>query len=158
VWRALIETAPESLETFVPRKGQAVIWAANLLHGGGLQTDKRLTRWSQVTHYYFEDCIYYTPAYSDEDLGKFYTRAVTDIRTGELRSAATDAKHTNSKRRRPLLSRLASGWRKQQSRPLPADFDPDSYYALNPDVALAGIEAADHYLSNGKAEGRRYKL
>jgi ectoine hydroxylase-related dioxygenase (phytanoyl-CoA dioxygenase family) len=43
------------------KKGQALLWAANLLHGGSPQRDKRRTRLSQVTHYFFEGCQYYTP-------------------------------------------------------------------------------------------------
>ena len=43
------------------RKGQAFIWAANLLHGGSRQHDRNRTRMSQVTHYFFEGCRYYTP-------------------------------------------------------------------------------------------------
>jgi ectoine hydroxylase-related dioxygenase (phytanoyl-CoA dioxygenase family) len=43
------------------RKGQAIIWAANLIHGGAPQTDPDRTRLSQVTHYYFEGCRYFTP-------------------------------------------------------------------------------------------------
>lgn len=46
------------------KKGQALLWSANLLHGGALQVDKSRTRFSQVTHYYFEGCQYYTPWYS----------------------------------------------------------------------------------------------
>jgi len=43
------------------KKGQALIWAANLIHGGSPQLDKSRTRHSQVTHYYFEGCQYYQP-------------------------------------------------------------------------------------------------
>jgi ectoine hydroxylase-related dioxygenase (phytanoyl-CoA dioxygenase family) len=43
------------------KKGQAFIWAANLLHGGSPQLDRSRTRASQVTHYFFEGCRYYTP-------------------------------------------------------------------------------------------------
>lgn len=43
------------------RKGQALIWASNLLHGGAPQRDKSRTRHSQVTHYYFEGCRHYRP-------------------------------------------------------------------------------------------------
>jgi hypothetical protein len=43
------------------KKGQALIWASNLLHGGGAHIDKSRTRHSQVTHYYFEGCQYYMP-------------------------------------------------------------------------------------------------
>jgi hypothetical protein len=49
------------------RKGQALIWSANLLHGGAPQKDKSRTRMSQVTHYYFEGCKYWTPLLSDEE-------------------------------------------------------------------------------------------
>ena len=47
------------------RRGQALIWAANLLHGGATQRDAQRTRLSQVTHYFFEDCKYYTPMSSE---------------------------------------------------------------------------------------------
>jgi ectoine hydroxylase-related dioxygenase (phytanoyl-CoA dioxygenase family) len=46
------------------KKGQALLWAANLLHGGSQQRDKGRTRLSQVTHYFFENCQYYTPRLS----------------------------------------------------------------------------------------------
>jgi hypothetical protein len=71
-----------SEEIFLARKGQALIWTANLLHGGSARTDPALTRWSQVTHYYFEDCAYYTPALSDEPLGRLALRNITDASTG----------------------------------------------------------------------------
>lgn len=43
------------------KKGEAIIWHANLLHGGSPFKDTSRTRHSQVTHYYFEGCKYYTP-------------------------------------------------------------------------------------------------
>jgi ectoine hydroxylase-related dioxygenase (phytanoyl-CoA dioxygenase family) len=43
------------------KKGQAFLWAANLVHGGSPQIDRSRTRASQVTHYFFEGCRYYTP-------------------------------------------------------------------------------------------------
>jgi ectoine hydroxylase-related dioxygenase (phytanoyl-CoA dioxygenase family) len=48
------------------RRGQALVWASNLLHGGAPQRDKSRTRQSQVTHYFFEGCRYYTPMFSTE--------------------------------------------------------------------------------------------
>jgi hypothetical protein len=81
-WRALCEAQGAQPEVFLARKGQALIWCANLLHGGSPQTDPRLTRWSQVTHYYFEDCIYYTPAFSDELLGRLQLREIISISDG----------------------------------------------------------------------------
>jgi ectoine hydroxylase-related dioxygenase (phytanoyl-CoA dioxygenase family) len=48
------------------KKGQALIWAANLLHGGAEQRDMSRSRYSQVTHVYFEGCRYYTPLMSSD--------------------------------------------------------------------------------------------
>jgi len=45
-------------------RGQIIIWAANVLHGGSSQIDKTLTRKSQVTHYYFAGCRYWRPGLS----------------------------------------------------------------------------------------------
>lgn len=42
-------------------KGHALIWSSNLLHGGAPQKDPHRSRHSQVTHYFFEGCRYYTP-------------------------------------------------------------------------------------------------
>ncbi|KQM18293.1 phytanoyl-CoA dioxygenase family protein [Novosphingobium sp. Leaf2] len=81
-WRALREAYGATEEQFLARKGQALIWAANLLHGGTRQIDATLTRWSQVTHYYFDDCIYYTPAFSDEALGRLDLRNLRSISDG----------------------------------------------------------------------------
>jgi ectoine hydroxylase-related dioxygenase (phytanoyl-CoA dioxygenase family) len=84
-WSALCQAENAQPETFLARKGQALIWCANLLHGGSQQIDPRLTRWSQVTHYYFEDCIYYTPAFSDEAIGALDLRHITAISDGQRR-------------------------------------------------------------------------
>ena len=78
-WQALCETHDKKQEPFLARKGQALIWTANLLHGGSRQTDPTLTRWSQVTHYFFDDCIYYTPAFSDEALGQLALRNLVSV-------------------------------------------------------------------------------
>jgi hypothetical protein len=49
------------------KKGQAIVWAANLIHGGAPQSDRSRTRHSQVTHYFFEGCTYYTPMRTEGD-------------------------------------------------------------------------------------------
>jgi ectoine hydroxylase-related dioxygenase (phytanoyl-CoA dioxygenase family) len=43
------------------RKGHCFFWAANLLHGGSPRHDRRRTRHSQVTHYFFDECRYHRP-------------------------------------------------------------------------------------------------
>ncbi|MRS61543.1 phytanoyl-CoA dioxygenase [Larkinella terrae] len=65
------------------KKGKALIWAANLLHGGEQIITPGSTRYSQVSHYFFEDCVYYTPLQSDMPLDKLYLRQITNIITGE---------------------------------------------------------------------------
>lgn len=63
------------------QRGQSLIWSANLFHGGSPIADNGRTRLSQVTHFYFEGCLYYTPLFSDLGLGKLVTRRVFDVRT-----------------------------------------------------------------------------
>ncbi|TDW59248.1 phytanoyl-CoA dioxygenase PhyH [Novosphingobium sp. PhB55] len=84
-WDALCTAFGVQPEHLIARKGQALIWCANLLHGGSRQNDPKLTRWSQVTHYYFEDCIYYTPAFSDETVGRLQMRELVSIEDGRAR-------------------------------------------------------------------------
>lgn len=81
-WYALMDEHKIPTQHFLARKGQALIWCANLLHGGSVQTNPNLTRWSQVTHYFFDDCVYYTPAFSDEYLGRLALRNLVSIADG----------------------------------------------------------------------------
>ncbi len=80
----LLENAGLRKETVQPRKGEALIWAANMLHGGEPITDPESTRRSQVTHYYFEGCRYWTPLRSDPPLGRTFWRRVVNVETGEV--------------------------------------------------------------------------
>lgn len=108
-WRALMEVHGGVEEPFLAKKGQALIWTANLLHGGSRQTDLRLTRWSQVTHYYFEDCIWYTPAFSDEALGRLQLREPVAITDGVQRRNSWLGEAVRPARRGGLLKR----WRRR---------------------------------------------
>lgn len=81
-WNAMIAANDAPVERLLAKKGQALIWCANLLHGGSPQTDPTRTRWSQVTHYFFDDCVYYTPAFSDEPLGRLALREIVDVADG----------------------------------------------------------------------------
>jgi hypothetical protein len=83
LWQMLIEEHGLKLELFAAKKGQALIWAANLLHGGSRHKDPVRTRWSQVTHYYFDNCVYYTPICSDPSYGHIRYRSMQNIVTGE---------------------------------------------------------------------------
>ena len=46
------------------KKGDIIIWHANLLHGGSKRNNINLTRKSIVIHYFFENCKYWTPLLS----------------------------------------------------------------------------------------------
>jgi hypothetical protein len=83
VWTALVEKRGIAPHYFRARAGDALIWAANLLHGGSRQRDPNLTRWSQVTHYFFENCCYIAPMLSDVPIGKLEMRRLVDIATGQ---------------------------------------------------------------------------
>ncbi|MFN3162528.1 MAG: phytanoyl-CoA dioxygenase family protein [Pseudohongiellaceae bacterium] len=65
--RELVEEHDFEPEYGLVRKGEAIIWHANLLHGGAPQNDMQRSRNSQVTHYYFAGCKYYTPMESSPD-------------------------------------------------------------------------------------------
>ncbi|MBO9710024.1 MAG: phytanoyl-CoA dioxygenase family protein [Caulobacter sp.] len=62
------------------KKGQVGVWAANLAHGGSPILDPDSTRQSLVVHYYFEDCVYYTPMLSTA--AKPLVRLPDNIATG----------------------------------------------------------------------------
>ncbi len=150
-WQAMVEASGVKPEVFCAKKGQALIWAANLLHGGSRQKDPARTRWSQVTHYYFEDCAYYTPAYSDPLIGNLDLRSIVDISTGDTAPNVYLGSPIEDAPRRAGV--------KPTSAPtaLPEDFTSAAYLAKNPDVALAGVDPGEHYLRHGWSEGRRYK-
>jgi len=65
------------------KKGQALIWSANLLHGGEKINIPGATRLSQVTHFYFEDCLYYVPRMSDIAINRMYLSDLVNIKTGQ---------------------------------------------------------------------------
>lgn len=64
------------------RKGQALVWTANLFHGGEPILDKARTRYSQVTHYYFDQCLYTQPLWSDLHGGRIMYKKIYDIAEG----------------------------------------------------------------------------
>ena len=83
-WRELVRVNAWERRLLTCKKGTALIWAANLIHGGSSHVNKSQTRHSQVTHYYFDDCSYYTPMGSDLIAGKVHWKNIVDVRTGEV--------------------------------------------------------------------------
>lgn len=60
-WREQVQREGYERRVFLARRGEVLIWHANLLHGGAAVRKKTLSRWSQVSHYYFRGCAYTTP-------------------------------------------------------------------------------------------------
>lgn len=62
------------------KKGDFLIWDANLLHGSPICIDPSMSRLSQVNHYHFGDVeLFYNPAFSQPKRGKFVKRKVNFI-------------------------------------------------------------------------------
>jgi hypothetical protein len=153
LWRALVDGLGLKPERFCVRKGEALIWAANLLHGGDRHHNPAHTRWSQVTHYFFDDCAYHTPLLSDPFYGSISFRTgITNISTGRpVPNRYVD---------RDIPIKFISTVARERSSPkslLPSDFSPALYLAANPDVEAAGVDPVAHYLEFGALESRKLK-
>lgn len=148
MWNALVEQSGLRPEYFHAKKGEALIWAANLLHGGAHQSDPQRTRWSQVTHYFFEDCAYYTPMMSDTFYGNIAFRKPVNVTTGkEIPQIYAGQAIPATVLNRPLV-------KDEQSV---EEWDGNLYLAANPDVKAAGWNPAEHYLKHGQRERRRIR-
>jgi hypothetical protein len=172
-WEAIVDALGFQPLYFHAKKGQALIWSANLLHGGAAQRDMNRTRYSQVTHYYFERCCYYTPLHSVPFLGRIEYREIRDIATGEtvpnqvngvpvpepeaLAASPVPAAPGLPPQIRRLLrpiKRFLVGSSPPPPIPAPPGFDADAYLKANPDVAASGVDPVRHWLEFGQREGR----
>lgn len=72
-------------KAFYAKKGDALIWSSNIIHGGSKVEKPGSSRWSQVTHYYFNDCIYYTPMLSNMVTHELFLRnSLINMLTGKV--------------------------------------------------------------------------
>lgn len=67
---------------FTGRVGDAIIWDADVVHGGAPVLQGAGTRWSQVTHYCFEGCTYVTPHLGRPPHSVYLREPVIDISSG----------------------------------------------------------------------------
>jgi hypothetical protein len=147
-WKLVVEALDLKPLEFHAKKGEALIWAANLLHGGAAQKDKTRTRYSQVSHYYFRGCCYYTPLLSVPMLGPISFKDVVDVQTAELVPNELNGR---------LLSREHMEYTlppRHRLVDLPAGFDPVAYLKANPDVAAANVDPERHWRDFGWRENR----
>jgi hypothetical protein len=63
-WQKDVNEHAFNKQRFLPKRGELLIWHANLLHGGEPVQDRNSRRWSQVVHYYFANCLYTTPMHN----------------------------------------------------------------------------------------------
>jgi hypothetical protein len=64
------------------KEGEILVWHSNLMHGGSPIKDSRLTRMSQVTHYFSRGHCYFSPITSSRSWVKRSYRLPYDIATG----------------------------------------------------------------------------
>ena len=82
---------------FLAKKGDLLIWSSNIIHGGSPVLKEGSTRWSQVTHYFFEDCYYYTPMLSNMVTNELYLRNnLVNINTGKQAEQSYNGKKLNN--------------------------------------------------------------
>ena len=68
----LLESMDAKKKHWLGKKGECIIWASNLLHGGAPILNPNSTRYAQATHFYFEGCNhYYSPMFSHAAEGKY---------------------------------------------------------------------------------------
>jgi len=92
---ALLLNSPYKKMEFLAKKGDVLIWSANIIHGGSPVIDPHSTRLSQVTHYYFKDCIYYSPMSSNTISGELQVRTnLKNMRTGMLETSTFNGQLT----------------------------------------------------------------
>lgn len=162
VWIEMAKVSGTHAEKFLAKKGQALIWVSNLLHGESKMSNLNLTRWNQVTHYFFEDCAYTSPCANDVYQGQLFYRDIVDIRTGERRPNLVSGYKVDVSRVEFMRSPCLAEGRTFPSPigvdfEFPADFNADVYLALNPDVRDLGISPFKHYRNFGFNEAHRYK-
>ena len=112
-----LEAAGLPSRKIVLRKGEAVVWTANLAHGGAPILNPNSTRRSLVTHFFFKDCLYYTPMTSDVEEGRFSVRLPANVRTGGVERPRLNGRHVPVSRgqivdaaRKLVLRRVNASW------------------------------------------------
>lgn len=102
----------------------------------------------------------YSPAYSDEPVGRLNLRTVTNVATGATMPHMYLGCEYSEERKESDRSAKAQlrWWHALAPRleALPAQF-PEAYLYLTPDIAATGAEPAQHYVAYCAREGRRFR-
>ncbi len=163
LWSKLAEAHGVKKEYFHAKKGQALIWSSNLVHGGTGLKDQNRTRWSQVTHYYFDNCAYYTPVASDVFAGEIFYRDITDVTTGKLVKSKISGRELADSVKNKLRPKFMGQPQSSESESNSigselhskiARFNPKRYLDKNPDVKASGSDPFEHFVRFGYSENR----
>lgn len=80
----IVEINDFEKKPFYAKKGDVLIWSSNIIHGGSKVLNENSSRYSMVTHYFFKDCIYYTPMLSNMVTNELFLRNnLINIKSGE---------------------------------------------------------------------------
>jgi hypothetical protein len=158
-WEAYAKHYGVEKQYFHAKKGQCLIWSSNLVHGGSAQNNRNCTRWSQVTHYYFDDCAYYTPVLSNPHSGNYHWREIYDLVTKEYKPNRVNGYQVARGRSESwgnwiagVPNLLAAG-----GAALFRGFNANDYVKANPDVGKENIHPLKHWLRHGHRENRRLR-
>ena len=129
-----------SEKTFIAKKGDVLIWHANLLHGGSMCKNFELSRKALVCHYFSENCLKYHD----------YTGAMAN----DFSSIFQEDLHAQKGFISKYLGKLFG---KENS------ISEAIYLSKYPDVKISienGLfrDAKEHYNLHGKKEGRKWEL
>lgn len=145
---------------FLPKKGDVLLWHANLLHGGSkMNSPEHVSRKALVCHFFAEGCLCYhdltgmpsslTPLDFDADA---YLEANPDVAASGGDALQHYVYYGRFEGRPGRGSERVE--RDGDLVQLPEGFDAALYLAANPDVAAAAVDPVDHYLTHGIAEKR----
>jgi hypothetical protein len=158
-YEALIaeKAAPFSRRVLTVKKGTALIWSSNLLHGGNPIDDLNGTRWSQVTHYFFDNTVSIVPMFSNMQEQLYAITAPTEIRTCKRKENRLNGQHTHFV---PAGARFKIRT-SDELQSIQFDSERSTAYLLRySDLAgsvFATPEGAfEHFLKHGISEGRVY--
>ena len=105
----LIKLNDFSREYGILSKGQCLVWSANLLHGGAIQTKRELSRHSQVTHYFMGEPKAWRPIQSSENRHYFKPEKVEDVSNKPYRYPISPRPPTLSERLADKVKRTIRG-------------------------------------------------
>jgi len=90
-WQQAVNEHGFDKQQCLPKRGELLIWHANLLHGGEPVQNRSSRRWSQVVHYFFGNCLYTTPMRNfDSEEGGTCVRNPFDVAKSAPRYSEAD--------------------------------------------------------------------